>query len=109
MRRRAQIRADLKKTFNQTFYNPYRQIYHVDFSDPAVERFMAAQTSRYDYWKPTWEGFFLFFFLQLFPILALGYYLKVTKGEFERKCRSGEITFHDRPYRRGYVSGEIST
>lgn len=107
VQRRVAIRQQLKTEFNRQNYNPYRYVYRVELLDPAIQRFMAARASRYEYWKPTWKGFWGFMGLQIFPILFYSMYLTWEQRTKEMKYRSGEISYRDRKGKHVFVPDHV--
>jgi len=99
VRRRNQIRRQLKNEFNRLHYNPYKLASHVEILDPAIQRYMAMRASMYDYWKPSWRSFFTYFGLTFLPVFGFGYILMVRKRNFDMKCRTGEIPYELRKHK----------
>jgi hypothetical protein len=107
MKRRAEIRTKLQAEFNRMTYNPYRMVHRIEMLDPAVQRFMAAHVARFDYWKPDWKSFWIYLGTHFVPIALFAWVLGNDKTQFERKCRTGEISYHDREFKFGFTGSSI--
>lgn len=75
--------------------------------DPAVQRFMAARASHYDYWRPTWKSFWFFIGVQIVPMIGYSYMLAYEAKTKETAYREGRVPAKDRLYKHIFVSDNL--
>jgi len=96
---RRELRARMKDYYQKERGHPYKQGGGGYLFDPAVQRFMSARATKYDFFKPTGRGFFNYFASVWLPIFGFAYYLRWYRGRKEQKLRSGQVAYKDRDFK----------
>lgn len=100
IQQRREIRQRLQNEFNRVYYNPYRIAHHIEVLDPAISRYSAMRASIYENWKPNWRSFWKYMFISWIPIITLGIHMRNCMLEVDAGCRTGEIPYEKRDFRR---------
>lgn len=66
--------------------------------DPALQRFMSARASSYEYFKPTGANSLKAFALSVLPVAILTYVVYKDRTAFWEKCKTGQIPYEKRMF-----------
>jgi len=96
MRKRAEMRAQLKAYWIKEYNNPHTRQFGGYMFDPQVQRWAAARASYYEYFKPSAKNFRWLVVGLIFPVFG---FIKLYYWEHdwkEEQFTSGTIAYQDR-------------
>merc|ERR1712002_1307230 len=96
MKKRADMRSQLKAYWNKEFSNPHLRQFGGYVFDPQVQRWAAARASLYEYFQPTAKNSRLFVFSVIIPIIGLTKLIWWERAWKEEQYTSGTIAYQDR-------------
>ncbi|XP_048504708.1 uncharacterized protein LOC105685986 [Athalia rosae] len=67
--------------------------------DPALQRFIAAKTRTYDYFRPTLKNGAIFYASLITPLILISWYTKKCKDTQEHLYRTGQVSYADREWK----------
>eukprot|EP00493_Phyllostaurus_siculus_P003146 UN03160 len=94
------MRAALKSEWMKKSTNPFagggtgQYIF-----DPAVQRFIAMRSQHFQNFKVTPKTTAIGFALAWGPMLLIWYLSQTERNAFEKKCRTGQISYKDRTWK----------
>ncbi|XP_046670749.1 NADH dehydrogenase [ubiquinone] 1 beta subcomplex subunit 4 [Homalodisca vitripennis] len=94
-------RAALKAEFVKHYTNPHRYATGEGGSifDAGIQRWMAMEATKYNFFKPTTKNAVIGFAVYLLPVGITMYLVKTQREAKERKFRSGMVSYRDREYK----------
>jgi len=96
MKKRADMRSQLKAYWNKEFSNPHLRQFGGYVFDPQIQRWAAARASYYEYFKPTAKNFRFLIVTLLIPVAGFMKLYHYENDWKEEQFTSGTIAYQDR-------------
>lgn len=100
LEQKSKRRERLREHFQREISNPFQHASEEGGAvfDPALQRYYAMKENTFWYFRPNFKNFSTLCFC-LVPMFTLGYFLKNSRDERERKYRRGEVAYKDRRFK----------
>jgi len=96
MKKRADMRAQLKAYWIKEYNNPHLRQFGGYVFDPQIQRWAAAKSSYYEYFKPTAKNFRFFGLGVLLPVFGFYKLYQYEDAWREEQFTSGTIAYQHR-------------